>query len=105
MQGFAVAATTFGLLYYLLDIIGAGMILPAATCDLQMDTLKKGVFISAPFLGLVFTSHIWGFLTDWFGRQIIIVYSLWVALFFYMIAALMPNFWVIVILRFFSGMA
>lgn len=91
---YAVLATTLCLLYYLLDIIGAGMILPAATCELRMDTIKKGIFTSAPFLGLVLTSHLWGFLTDWFGRQRIIVFSLWSALFFYIVAALVPNFWV-----------
>lgn len=102
---FAVLAATLCLLYYLLDMIGAGMILPAATCDLHLDTLKKGLLISAPFLGLVVTSHLWGFLTDWIGRQKTILYSLWSALTFYLLAALMPNFWVMLVLRFISGMA
>lgn len=105
MQFLAVLATTLGLLHYLLDIIGAGMILPAATCELQMDTLKKGIFTSAPFVGLALTSHLWGFLTDWYGRQKIIVYSVWLALIFYVTAGLTPNYWAMVVLRLFSGMA
>lgn len=105
VQKYAVWATTLCLLNYLLDVIGIGMIIPAATCELQLDTIRKGLLVSAPFLGLMITGHLWGYLIDTFGRKLMGFYSITTSLTLNVIAALTPNFWAILVLRLLSGMA
>lgn len=39
-------------------------ILPYAKCDLKLTTGEQGVLSAISYLGIVFTSHLWGFLSD-----------------------------------------
>lgn len=89
---------------YALDVLGMSFIIPAATCDLEMDTYKKGLLTSVPFLGLTLTSHLWGFLADSIGRRKSVCWSLFSALLFSSLAAFAPNYWIMLVLRLLSGM-
>lgn len=44
-------------------------ILPHAKCDLELTTQEQGLLSAISFAGVVFTSHLWGFLADTWGRQ------------------------------------
>lgn len=44
-------------------------ILPYAKCDLKLTTQEQGLLSAISYLGIVFTSHLWGFLADTWGRQ------------------------------------
>lgn len=39
-------------------------ILPYAKCDLELTTQQQGLLSAISYLGIVFTSHLWGFLAD-----------------------------------------
>lgn len=47
----ALAGCGLALLHATLESLGAGYVLPAAACDLQLDTKQKGYVSAAAFLG------------------------------------------------------
>lgn len=44
-------------------------ILPYAKCDLELTTQQQGLLSAISYLGIVFTSHLWGFLADTWGYK------------------------------------
>lgn len=104
MQAYVVVASGLGLMALLLDTMGVSMTIPGSTCELELDTFRKGVLNCISFVGIALTSHLWGFLADSIGRNKSIRYSLIGSIFFSGLAAFVPNFWIIIALRFFSGM-
>lgn len=104
VQAYVVIASGFGLMALLLDTMGVSMTIPGSTCELELDTFRKGLLNSISFVGIALTSHLWGFLADTLGRNKSIRYSLMGSVFFTGLAALVPNFWIIIVLRFLSGM-
>lgn len=88
----------------LLDTMGISYVIPAATCELELDTFKKGLLNSISFLGIVVTSHLWGFYADTMGRNRAIRISLTASIILTGISALVPNYWAIIVLRFLSGL-
>lgn len=98
------AASGLGLMALLLDTMGVSFTIPTSTCELELDTFRKGLLSCMSFLGIVMTAHLWGFLADTLGRNKSIRYSLIGAILFTALAALVPNFWAIIVLRLLSGM-
>lgn len=88
----------------IIETLGVSYILPPATCELELDTFRKGLLSSITFFGIALTSHISGFLTDEYGRKKTVFISLSVAMLLSAAAALAPGFWVIFVLRLLSGM-
>lgn len=84
--------------------LGISFAIPPALCELELDTLKKGILSSITFLGIAVTSHVGGFLADEYGRKKTTFISLALSLFISTLAALAPSYWMIVALRFLSGM-
>lgn len=103
MQYFAVVVSILCLMSYAVDILGFGLVLPAAECDLQMDTYRKGLLSSAPYLGLALSAHSWGFLADFFCRRKSICISLSSCITVSFLAAVAPNYWIILPLRLCTG--
>lgn len=87
-----------------IETMGVSYILPAAICELELDTFRKGALSSVTFFGIAISSHISGFLTDEFGRKRTVFISLSISMFLSAAAALVPDFWVIFVLRLLSGM-
>lgn len=92
------------LMAFILDTMGVSMTIPAATCELELDTFRKGLLNCTTFLGIALTSHLWGFLADTMGRNKSIRYSLIGSILLNVIASFVPNFWVLLSLRLLSGM-
>lgn len=97
-------ASGLGLMALLLDTMGVSMTIPASTCELELNTFRKGLLNSISFLGIALTAHLWGFLADTMGRNKSIRYSLIGSILFTGIAAFVPNFWIVIVLRLLSGM-
>lgn len=87
-----------------METIGISFAIPPALCELELNTFKKGILSSITFLGIASTSHVGGFLADEFGRKKTTFISLALSLFISALAALAPSYWMIVVLRFLSGM-
>lgn len=80
-------------------------VLPAAQCDLQMDSTSKGWLTAAPMLGMVIGSYIWGCLADTKGRKIVLITTLLMDGIVGVLSSFVQYFWVFLVFRFFNGFA
>ncbi|KAG7310257.1 hypothetical protein JYU34_004816 [Plutella xylostella] len=99
----ALAGCGLALLHATLESLGAGYVLPAAACDLQLDTKQKGYVSAAAFLGIMSTSLVWGLLGDRLGRRAVTVPALLLAAACSLASSAASSVWVLVPLRFLTG--
>ncbi|VVD03855.1 unnamed protein product [Leptidea sinapis] len=57
------------------ELFGYSYVLPAAKCDFNMTDTERGYVASIPYVGLVATSFVWGYLVDTCGRKKVLVLS------------------------------
>ncbi|CAG4947901.1 unnamed protein product [Colias eurytheme] len=79
-------------------------ILPIAECDLNMSLLQKGVLNAIPYVGMIVSSSLAGFLTDTFGRKRFIVCGYLGIFFFTVISGLSQKYYILVTSKFFEGL-
>ncbi|XP_075225471.1 synaptic vesicle glycoprotein 2B-like isoform X2 [Lycorma delicatula] len=79
--------------------------MPAAQCDLEMKSEQKGYLAAISLVGLILSAHLWGFLSDTLGRRYIIIRCLLCDGLLYLITMLTPSYYLILVLRFFNGVA
>ncbi|XP_058839887.1 synaptic vesicle glycoprotein 2B-like [Topomyia yanbarensis] len=87
----------------LFETIGTSFVIAVAGCDLQMTTLQKGVLSAVVFLGIIVSSHLWGFLADTQGRKKVIVSTLFLTFATTFVSSFANSFWTITVGRFFAG--
>lgn len=78
-------------------------ILPFAKCDLKLTSQQQGFLSAISYLGIVFSSHIWGFLADTWGRKKVLRVAAMGAFIFSFASAFAINTITLIILRFFAG--
>lgn len=88
----------------LLETLGISFILPIAECDLQLTTKDKGLLSAIAFVGIITSSHLWGFLADTRGRRKVIMPTLFISFIITVVSSFVKSFWVFTVLRFFSGL-
>ena len=71
--------------------------------ELGITHWQTGLLSSTIFLGLLIGGYVWGGLGDITGRRLTLIMSLFVNSIFAFVSAFSPNFYVLLILRFFSG--
>jgi MFS transporter, VNT family, synaptic vesicle glycoprotein 2 len=76
---------------------------PISQCELQLTNIHKGVLSSIGYLGVIISSHFWGFMADTRGRKKILVLALFTSFFFTILSSLAKNFWMLLVCRFFNG--
>lgn len=86
-----------------LETVTINFILPVAECDLNMSNQDKGILSGVGFIGIIVSSHLWGFLADTRGRKTVIVPTLLIAFVITIISSFVKSFWVMVFLRFLNG--
>ncbi|XP_058794888.1 synaptic vesicle glycoprotein 2B-like [Phymastichus coffea] len=114
----AITVTGFGKFHFMLLAISGliymdtavgvtilSFVLPAAQCDLQMDSTSKGWLTAAPMLGMVIGSYIWGCLADTKGRKIVLIATLLMDGIVGILSSFVQYFWVFLVFRFFNGFA
>lgn len=69
-------ATGFSLLGVIVEGLNMAFVLPAAKCDIEMTTTEQGLINAIGFIGVVLTSHFWGFMADTWGRLKVIRFSM-----------------------------
>ncbi|KAI3371047.1 hypothetical protein L3Q82_023687 [Scortum barcoo] len=112
----AVEEAGFGLFHWLLllvcgwanasdavEILCVSFLLPTASCDLLLSSSDKGLLTASIFLGMMVGGYMWGYLADLRGRRKVLVMSLTVNGVFGGLASLAPWFWLLLLLRFISG--
>lgn len=111
----ALARTEFGKFNYVLivltgavlgcvflETVSINVILPVAQCDLDLTTQNKGLLGTVGFIGLILSSHLWGFLADTRGRKTIVP-TLFIAFGITIVSSFTKSFWLLVVLRFLNG--
>lgn len=86
-----------------IENISIAFVLPYAKCDLKMTTTEQGLISSVAFLGIVLSSHFWGFLADTWGRKKTIQLTAICALISAILSAFAMNAIHMIVLRFFVG--
>lgn len=113
----AIVATGYGRFHYLVVAVGGlanasdaiellclSILLPAAQCDLDMNSEEKGWLNAMVFFGMMLGGYIWGSLGDVFGRRRVLQVSLLVNAGAGFASAFMQNFAGFITLRFISGL-
>ncbi|XP_044727137.1 synaptic vesicle glycoprotein 2B-like isoform X2 [Chrysoperla carnea] len=112
----ALEAAGFGRFHYLLlticgliylntavGITAISFVLPAAQCDLQMNSGDKGLLIAAPMLGMVIGSYFWGCLADTKGRKTVLIGALLLDGVCGLASSICQFFWLFMFFRFWNG--
>lgn len=68
-----------------------------------MTTHNKGILSAIALIGIITSSHMWGFLADTKGRRKIILPTLLISFVCTVLSSLVTNFSLFVTLRFFTG--
>ncbi|XP_075225473.1 synaptic vesicle glycoprotein 2C-like [Lycorma delicatula] len=102
-QFFVIIVGGFMLLSSYVAVGAVAFILPAAQCDLNMDSEAKGRLASIGFLGLIISCHLWGFLSDTLGRRYILLRCLIGDGLLCILTSLIPYYSIILVLRLING--
>lgn len=86
-----------------MDSCGIGFVLPVSQCDLNLTPSQKGILGAVSFLGIICSSHLWGFLADTRGRRCVIQPTLMIAFALSFLSSLTSNFYIFASLRFLNG--
>lgn len=96
IAGIIITATSF-------ETLGISFVFPVAECDLKLTTVHKGVLSSITSIGIIVSSHMWGFLADRKGRKPVIVYTLILSFVASFVSSLSTSFGMLVVCRFVCG--
>lgn len=58
-----------GLMGVVVENVNIGFVLPYARCDLKFSSAEQGALNAVGYIGIVVSSHLWGFLADTWGRR------------------------------------
>lgn len=87
----------------ILDSCSISFVLPVSECDLNLTPRQKGVLGAISFIGIICSSHLWGFLADTRGRRVIIQPTLAIAFVMSLLSTFTSNFYIFIALRFLNG--
>lgn len=88
---------------FIIEMIGISFIFPVSQCDLHLTPRQKGILGAAGYLGIICSSHLWGYLADTRGRRRIIQPTLFATFVVTVAASFVQNFYFLTILRFLTG--
>lgn len=91
------------LLSLVTELINMGFVVPSAKCEIEITERQQGILLSIGFLGIVASSHIWGFLTDTWGRKKSLQLALISGHFFSVLSAFSTSSVMLIIMRFLTG--
>lgn len=97
-----ICVTGFILFASFLETCCISYILPVL-CDEDLTTSQKGALAAASYVGVIFSSHLWGFAADTKGRRRVILPALLTAFLLSIICSFVQNFYVFTTLRFLNG--
>ncbi|XP_058825939.1 synaptic vesicle glycoprotein 2C isoform X3 [Topomyia yanbarensis] len=85
------------------ETINMGFIISAAECDLGLSFSDKGMLNGAAFCGVVTSSHLWGFLSDTWGRRKVILLTTSCSLLLSIVSSFSVHVWMLIVMRFCVG--
>ncbi|XP_055911439.1 synaptic vesicle glycoprotein 2B-like [Eupeodes corollae] len=100
---FIICVSGLILINVIMETLGISFVLPITKCDLELTYQDKGILGAVGFLGIITSSHLWGFLADTNGRRKVIAPTLLAGYFVSVVSSFSPNFVTLAILRYLNG--
>ncbi|GFG38510.1 hypothetical protein Cfor_01076, partial [Coptotermes formosanus] len=79
------------------------LLIPSATCEFRMGSSEKGLLNAISYMGMISSSHLWGFLADTRGRRKTLIVSLILDAICGLLSSVAHSYWLFLALRFFNG--
>ncbi|XP_070506859.1 synaptic vesicle glycoprotein 2B-like [Chironomus tepperi] len=86
-----------------LEVNSVNMILSIAQCELDLSNSHKGFLGAVGYIGIIVSSHFWGFMADTRGRKKVLIPALIYSFLFTVISSFSTSFWFLAVTRFFNG--
>ncbi|CAD7090045.1 unnamed protein product [Hermetia illucens] len=83
--------------------LSVGFYIMFVKCDLDVSVYEQGLLASTAFIGIVISSHTWGFLSDTWGRLKVIQISIFGSAIFALVSAFSYTTWMFILLRLLVG--
>ncbi|XP_049870514.1 synaptic vesicle glycoprotein 2B-like [Pectinophora gossypiella] len=83
--------------------LALGYVLPAAQCDLGLTASLQGLLAATPFMAIILTSYVWGWLGDTRGRRPVMLYTMLVSVVFSVFTSFAPDTASFAVLQFLSA--
>jgi MFS family permease len=84
--------------------MAVNLTLPVAECDLNITSKSQyGIVSGSWFAGVILTSHLWGLLSDLYGRQRILSITPFIASVTSVASSFSTNYIMLAVCRFFNG--
>ncbi|XP_059054635.1 synaptic vesicle glycoprotein 2B-like [Achroia grisella] len=87
------------------EVYSVSYLVPASVCELDTSSSQQGLMAATPLIGIIATSHIWGYLADTRGRKKVLCTSMFLGFITGALAALSPNWIVFSVLKLCSSSA
>lgn len=88
----------------LIEGLNMSFVLPAAKCDLKITNAEQGFINSIGYIGIVVSSHFWGFLADTWGRKKVLQLSFFLTFLFAALSSLSYSSLMLLVTRFIVGL-
>lgn len=86
------------------EVISVNFSLPVAECDLDITSKTQyGLVSGSWFAGVILTSHMWGLLSDLYGRRQLLAVTPIVAFVASLFSSFSVNYWMLAVFRFLNG--
>lgn len=100
---YLLAVSSLAVVGAIMELNAMGVTLPSTKCDFDLTIGQEGFIRSTGFIGVVCSSHMWGFFTDTYGRK----KTLWIAQALTIISSVLSSFslnaWMLIVFRFIGG--
>lgn len=83
--------------------VNIGFVLPYVRCEMDISTAEQGFLNSVGYMGIVLSSHLWGFLADTTGRKRVLVIAMTGSFIFALLSAFSLNILMLIVTRLFVG--
>jgi MFS family permease len=85
------------------ETLNMGFIIAPAECDLALTYQDKGMLNGVAFLGIVLSSHFWGYISDFKGRRNVMLASCLGSFLFSVLSSFSTHVIMLIVTRFFVG--
>lgn len=86
-----------------IETTSVNLVLPIAQCELDLSNTDKGLLGAIGYVGIILSSHLWGFLADTRGRKKIMIFTLLMSFVFSFLSSFSKTFETLAVMRFFVG--
>lgn len=66
----------FAMMGVVVENVNIGFVLPYVRCEMEISTTEQGLLNSVGYIGIVMSSHFWGFFADTTGRRRVLLISM-----------------------------